>query len=141
MKFMHIADVHLGVMPDKGKPWSEQRAQDIRDTFQRILDTAREEEIDVLLIAGDLFHFPPTMAMLKEVDARLSELEHVTTILIAGNHDYRAAGSPLDRYEFQMRRNNSCEFHIYKLCQYQIVHLIKRRLPKCQVTAPVQIIH
>lgn len=101
MKFMHIADVHLGVMPDKGKPWSEQRAEDIRDTFQRILDTAREEEIDVLLIAGDLFHFPPTMAMLKEVDAQLSELEHVTTVLIAGNHDYRAAGSPLDRYEFQ----------------------------------------
>ncbi len=98
---MHIADVHLGVVPDKGKPWSEQRAQEIKSSFQRLLDVAKKEEIDVLLIAGDLFHFPPTTSMLKELDAQLNELENVTTILIAGNHDYRTAGSPLDRYEFQ----------------------------------------
>lgn len=98
---MHIADVHLGVVPDKGKPWSEQRAQEIQSSFQRVLETARKENIDVLLIAGDLFHFPPTVAMLKELDSQLSDLENVTTILIAGNHDYRAPGSPLDRYEFQ----------------------------------------
>jgi len=101
MKFMHIADVHLGVVPDKGKPWSEQRSREIKDTFQRVLDIAGKEQIDLLLIAGDLFHFPPTMAMLKELDSRLEELEGVTTIIIAGNHDYRAAGSPIDRYEFQ----------------------------------------
>lgn len=101
MKFMHIADVHLGVIPDKGKSWSEQRSQEIRNSFQLILEMAKKEKIDLLLIAGDLFHFPPTIAMLKELDAQLSELENVTTILIAGNHDYRAPGSPLDRYEFQ----------------------------------------
>lgn len=101
MKFMHIADVHLGVVPDKGKPWSEQRGQEIKSSFQRLLDTAKQEAVDVLLIAGDLFHFPPTTSMLKELDAQLGELENVTTILIAGNHDYRTAGCPLDRYEFQ----------------------------------------
>lgn len=101
MKFMHIADVHLGVTPDKGRPWSEQRSQEVKDTFQRILDIAGKEQIDLLLIAGDLFHFPPTIAMLKELDSQLDELEGVTTILIAGNHDYRAAGSPIDRYAFQ----------------------------------------
>ena len=26
MRFMHFSDVHLGVVPDDGKPWSEQRA-------------------------------------------------------------------------------------------------------------------
>lgn len=101
VKFIHIADVHLGVEPDKGKPWSDQRAQEIKSSFERLLDVVKEENIDLLLIAGDLFHFPPTVAMLKELDARLCELENVTTILIAGNHDYRAAGTPLDRYEFQ----------------------------------------
>lgn len=101
MRFMHIADVHLGVVPDKGKPWSEQRAQEVRSSFQRVLEEAEREHIDVLLIAGDLFHFPPTTSLLKELDAQLSELENITTILIAGNHDYRTPGSPLDRYEFQ----------------------------------------
>ena len=33
MKFIHMADVHLGVQPDKGKPWSEARQQEIKDTF------------------------------------------------------------------------------------------------------------
>lgn len=101
MRFMHIADVHLGVVPDKGKPWSEQRSREVKDTFGRVLDIAGKEQIDLLLVAGDLFHFPPTMAMLKELDSQLGELEGVTTILIAGNHDYVTAGSPLDRYEFQ----------------------------------------
>ena len=27
LKFIHIADVHLGVKPDQGKPWSEQDTQ------------------------------------------------------------------------------------------------------------------
>ncbi len=101
MRFMHIADVHLGVVPDKGKPWSKSRSKEIYSSFQRLLDTAKEEKIDLLLIAGDLFHFPPTMDMLRELDAQFMELDHVTTVLIAGNHDYRAKGSPLDRYEFQ----------------------------------------
>lgn len=33
MKFIHIADVHLGVVPDAGKSWSEKRAADIWTTF------------------------------------------------------------------------------------------------------------
>ena len=101
LKFMHIADVHLGVIPDKGKTWSEQRSREIYHTFERILEIAGEEKVDLLLIAGDLFHYPPRIAMLKELDAQLAAVPDMTTILIAGNHDYRAAGSPLDRYEFQ----------------------------------------
>ena len=33
MKFVHIADVHWGMSPDSDKPWSKERAQDIKDTF------------------------------------------------------------------------------------------------------------
>lgn len=101
MKFMHIADVHLGVIPDKGKTWSEQRSREIYQTFERLLEIAGRESVELLLIAGDLFHYPPTIAMLKELDAQLASVPDMTTIIIAGNHDYRAAGSPLDRYEFQ----------------------------------------
>lgn len=101
MKFMHIADVHLGVVPDKGRSWSDTRAREIQETFLRLLQTAKKEQIDMLLIAGDLFHFPPTVAMLKELDAQLQEMKHVTTVIIAGNHDYITQGSPMERYEFQ----------------------------------------
>ena len=40
MKFIHVSDVHLGIKPDVGKPWSEKRAQDIWDSFAEVIDAA-----------------------------------------------------------------------------------------------------
>ena len=40
MKFIHVSDVHLGIKPDEGKPWSEKRAQDIWDSFAERADFA-----------------------------------------------------------------------------------------------------
>lgn len=37
MKFIHVSDVHLGIKPDEGKPWSEKRAQDIWDSFAEVI--------------------------------------------------------------------------------------------------------
>ena len=36
MRFIHVSDVHLGMVPDKGKPWSDVRAKEIEETFDRI---------------------------------------------------------------------------------------------------------
>lgn len=47
MKFIHIADVHLGVTPDAGFKWSEKRAKEIWDSFGRIVGLAREQEADL----------------------------------------------------------------------------------------------
>lgn len=100
MKFMHIADVHLGVRPDRGLPWSEQRTREIQTTFEKLLTIAEQESVELLLIAGDLFHYPPTITMLKELDELLGRNQNLTTVMIAGSHDYRMPGMPLDRYEF-----------------------------------------
>ena len=40
MRFIHVSDVHLGITPDKGKPWSDVRAKEIEDTFDRVLAVA-----------------------------------------------------------------------------------------------------
>ena len=55
MRFIHIADVHLGVTPDAGMPWSEKRGKDIWNSFHMVLEEARRQQADLLLIAGDLF--------------------------------------------------------------------------------------
>ena len=65
MRFIHMADVHLGVQPDKGKPWSEARQQEIKDTFVKVIENAEAKQVDLLLIAGDLFHMPPSEGMLR----------------------------------------------------------------------------
>ena len=103
MKFIHMADVHLGVQPDKGKPWSEDRAQEIKDTFVKVIQDAEDRQVDLLLIAGDLFHMPPSEGMLRDVDYILSRLTKTKTILIAGNHDYMKPDSPMANYQFSSR--------------------------------------
>lgn len=100
MKFIHMADVHLGVQPDKGKPWSEKREKEIKETFAKVVDDAEAKKVDLLLIAGDLFHMPPSVGMLKDVDYILSKLTETKTIIIAGNHDYMRPDSPMANYQF-----------------------------------------
>ena len=74
MKFIHMADAHLGIQPDKGKPWSEAREQEIKETFVKVIEDAEAAKVDLLLIAGDLFHMPPSEGMLRDVDYMLSKL-------------------------------------------------------------------
>ena len=59
MKFIHTGDLHYGMKPDIGKPWSAERAQAVKDALASIVRAARDEKVDLLLIAGDLFHHQP----------------------------------------------------------------------------------
>lgn len=88
MRFIHIADVHLGMAPDKNMLWSEVRKKEIWDSFRSIIEICNKENVDLLLIAGDLFHKQPLVRELKEVDYLFSTLEDTQVIMIAGNHDY-----------------------------------------------------
>lgn len=88
MRFIHMADVHLGAVPDSGCPWSAFRENEIWETFVRVIDQIREEKIELLLIAGDLFHRQPLMRELKEVNYLFSTLKKTKVVFIIGNHDY-----------------------------------------------------
>lgn len=87
MKFYHIADVHLGAVPDRGRPYSEQRRQDIWDTFRDMIHLAVREQPDCLFVCGDLFHRQPLKRELKEVDYLFSLIPDTRVFLMAGNHD------------------------------------------------------
>lgn len=88
MKFMHISDVHLGVKPDQGKPWSERRTQDIWDSFAETIEVAAREEVEYLFVTGDLFHAQPLKRELKEVNGLFEQIPDTKIFLMAGNHDY-----------------------------------------------------
>ncbi len=87
MKFIHTGDVHWGMSPDSDKPWSRERARDIRETFAAIIEKARALNVDCLFIAGDLFHRQPLQKDLKEVNYLFSTIPQIRVIIIAGNHD------------------------------------------------------
>lgn len=101
MKFIHIADVHLGVKPDRGRLWSNDRAEEIQAGFNNIVRVCEEQQIDLLLIAGDLFDAPPTEKELKNLDFQLRKMPVTKTVIIAGEHDYIEENSPWETYAFE----------------------------------------
>lgn len=88
MRFIHLADVHLGAVPDKGCPWSSEREEEIWETFRRVIAVIRNSPVDLLFIAGDLFHRQPLLRELKEVNYLFSTIPDTKVFLMAGNHDY-----------------------------------------------------
>lgn len=88
MKFIHIADVHLGAQPEAGRAYSKSRPRELWDTFSAVIDCCNQEQADLLLIAGDLFHRQPLLRELKELSYLFSKLEQTQVVMIAGNHDY-----------------------------------------------------
>ena len=100
MNFIHIADLHLGMQPDSGKPWSEQRGLELFQSFERVIRYCNEKSIDLLLIAGDLFHRQPLIRELKEVNYYFSLLNHTKVVFIAGNHDYIGLRSNYPSFSF-----------------------------------------
>lgn len=88
IRFIHLADVHLGAVPDRGCPWSHEREEEIWETFRRLIAAIRKDPVDLLFIAGDLFHRQPLLRELKEVNYLFSTIPETRIFLMAGNHDF-----------------------------------------------------
>lgn len=87
MKFIHSGDIHLGAAPESGKPWAVDREKEIWRTFENMVKQADAQEVDLLILAGDLFHRQPLKRELKEVNSMFAALKKTKVALIAGNHD------------------------------------------------------
>lgn len=101
MRFIHIADVHLGADPDSGSARRGKRGREIWDSFERILSICEEQKTELLLIAGDLFHRQPLKRELKELNYMFGRLTVTEVVLIAGNHDYLKRDSYYRNFEWE----------------------------------------
>lgn len=88
IRFIHLADVHLGAVPDRGCPWSREREEEIWETFRRVIVTIRKSPVDLLFIAGDLFHRQPLISELREVNDLFATISQTRIFLMAGDNDY-----------------------------------------------------
>ena len=88
IRFIHLADVHLGAVPDRGCPWSREREEEIWETFRRVIVTIRKSPVDLLLIAGDLFHRQPLISELREINDLFATISQTRIFLMAGDNDY-----------------------------------------------------
>lgn len=97
---IHTADIHLGAEPDVGYPWSKERAEDIWNSFRHLIQVCKKEKVDLLLIAGDLFHRVPLLREIREVDYLFQTIPDTQVVLTAGNHDYLRKGNYCEGYSW-----------------------------------------
>ena len=85
LKFAHISDLHIGK-----KLHSYSLAEDQEYILNQIIDIIKQNDVDVLLIAGDVYDRDmPSVEAVNLFDrfiTRLSE-EKIMTYIIPGNHD------------------------------------------------------
>ncbi len=89
MKILHCADIHLGAKMDSfPKEISEKRKRELRDTFSRTVQFAKDRQIYVILLAGDLFDREKPYK--KDVDFFYGIVEsnpEIDFLYLRGNHD------------------------------------------------------
>lgn len=92
MRIAHLADLHLGFRQfNRTTPRGlNQREADVYAAFTRVVDGVLAAQVDLVLIAGDVFHSmrPPNAAIL----AAFVQLQRLRTaglpvVIVAGNHD------------------------------------------------------
>ncbi len=96
VKCIHTGDIHIG-MEFKSNNFNENygknRRSDVLNTFFRIIDRAKEQKVELLLIAGDVFEEKYcTISDCKLVISKLNELNNTRVVIVSGNHD------PIDRF-------------------------------------------
>ena len=92
MKFAHLADCHIG-------SWRDPKLKDISTVaFQKAIDKCIEENVDFILISGDLFNTSlPRIDNLKTVVSSFKQLKdkNIQVYIIPGSHDYSPSGKTM----------------------------------------------
>jgi DNA repair exonuclease SbcCD nuclease subunit len=112
MKVVHFADLHL----DAQFAWlaatpelARERRQSLRDTLRNIIKLARDEKVDAVFCAGDLFEHervtPDTTEFLRKTFA---EIDPLPIYIAPGNHDWMG---PRSLYEQVAWSGNVHVFH------------------------------
>lgn len=86
MKFAHIADAHLGAFSTR----SEVMLMNL-ESFEYAMDKCLEEEVDFVLISGDLFSSThPNLDVVRRAVTKLARVRNsgVRIYVLLGSHDY-----------------------------------------------------
>lgn len=104
IKILHTADLHIdrqfpGFPGEKGT----KRRLEIRDKFDGIMNLAKKEKVNVVVIAGDLFdNNSPSIGSVEFVKEWFKKLKYdgIRVFISPGTHDYISPGSIWEKEEF-----------------------------------------
>ena len=98
VKILHTGDIHIGAEEKFLGEKAELRRRETLLTFERIIDLGAEHQVDLILIAGDLFHSNNIESSFA--DGVLSKIKSCPcpVLYVAGNHDPLNASSPFKKH-------------------------------------------
>ena len=110
VKFLHTADWHLGIKYAQLGPKADIARKIRMETIKRLLETARERNVDFILVAGDLFDSNEVDSqIIHEVCSDLSGT-YLPVYILPGNHDPLTRDSPYNNPIWDAAKN----IHILK---------------------------
>ena len=86
MLFSHISDTHLGLV----QYGSEEREQDVYQSFNEAIDVSIKDHVDFVIFAGDIFNVPnPSGTAIVQMANALKRLKQneIDSFFILGEHD------------------------------------------------------
>ncbi len=92
MRFVHLADVHIGAWRDPAMKELPLRA------FEQAVALCLDREADFVLVAGDFFNTAvPPLDQVKRAVTQLQRLKEaaIPVYAIAGSHDYSPSGKTM----------------------------------------------
>src|SRR4051812_47372697 len=99
MKFLHLADIHLGCRRYN----LEERTKDFFRAWRDVIEKhAIPQKIDFMLIAGDFFdrrNIDPQAMNHAMAGLKLLKEHDIPVVVIEGNHDQHDAVADFSRYE------------------------------------------
>lgn len=89
MKLIHCADLHLGSsLSSLPRELAEERKAAIRSSFTRMLDYAKENNVSIILLSGDVFdREKPYKKDLEFFYSAVEQAPKITFFYLRGNHD------------------------------------------------------
>ena len=94
LTFIHSGDIHLGA-PFRGlralsRKWADRLVSAIPEAFDRVVESCLENQVDFLVLAGDIFDTDkPSYAHYRHFIKGVERLKdaHIPVYIVAGNHD------------------------------------------------------
>lgn len=91
MKLIHCADIHADSKMGThfSKEQADERRKEIVDTFSRMVSYAKENDVKVIIIAGDLFDTKTSQqkTIKKRISYIISQAPQIDFLYLRGNHD------------------------------------------------------
>lgn len=106
VKILHCADIHIGAAGSFLGALAETRRFETLITFEKILEAAEENNVQLILIAGDLFDSNKIGKVFFDRVFDAIEKTPVQIVFCAGNHDPLTANSPF------LQRNLPANLHV-----------------------------